>query len=144
MIKIRLMTIEDYEQLSKLFIKTPGIVFREADSKNAIEKYLDRNKNLNFVATDNETIIGCVMCGHDGRRGYLQHLLVKPEYRKKGIGEKLFKNCIENLSNIGISKTHIFVFKDNNIANRFWLNKDWKLREDVNMYSYISSNNENA
>jgi N-acetylglutamate synthase len=144
MIKIRLMTIDDYEQLIELFQQTPGIAVREADSKNAINKYLDRNKNLNFVATDNNKIIGCVMCGYDGRRGYLQHLIVKPEYRRKGIGENLFKNCIRNLDKIGISKTQIFVFKDNDIANKFWSNKGWKLREDVNMYSYISSKNENA
>ena len=138
------MTIEDYDQLTELFKKTPGIALREADSKNAIEKYLIRNKNLNFISTVNEKIIGCVMCGHDGRRGYLQHLIVSPEYRNRGIGEKLVKNCIDSLSNIGISKTHIFVFKNNEIGNNFWTSKGWKLREDVNMYSYISSDNENA
>ncbi|HJO95411.1 MAG TPA: GNAT family N-acetyltransferase [Victivallales bacterium] len=140
---IRLMTIEDYDKLIKLFRLTPGIAIREADSKDAIDRYLKRNANLNFVAVINDKIIGCVMCGHDGRRGYLQHLIVKSECRNKGIGEKLFNKCLEGLSDIGIYKAHLFVFKNNEIGNKFWLKKGWTFRDDVNMYSYISSDNMN-
>ncbi|MCP4178392.1 MAG: GNAT family N-acetyltransferase [bacterium] len=138
------MTIEDYYQLIELFKSTPGIAFRESDSKDAVDRYLKRNENLSFVAVYDCKIIGCVMCGHDGRRGYLQHLIVKPEYRKQRIGEKLFLKCLEGLSDIGIYKTHLFVFKNNETGNSFWLKKGWRFRDDVNLYSYITSNNMNA
>jgi len=116
---IREMTIDDYENIIELFKQTPGITLREADSKEGVKNYLLRNPKLNFIAQEDDVTIGCVMCGHDGRRGYLQHLVVHSKFRNKGIGEKLFSKCLTNLKKIGIEKTHIFVFKDNEIANLF-------------------------
>ena len=141
---IREINIEDYDDLLDLFSQTPGITVRDADSKESTKKYLLRNPNLNFVATVNSEIIGCVMCGHDGRRGYLQHLIVKPKHQKKGIGQKLFEKCITNLKSIAIHKTHIFVFKDNNQANSFWMKQGWEIRDEINMYSYNETNNKNV
>jgi ribosomal protein S18 acetylase RimI-like enzyme len=141
---IREMTIRDYDEIIELFRNTPGISVREADSRDATEAYLKRNPSLSFVAVGDSKVIGCIMGGHDGRRGYLQHLVVLPEYRNQGIGEKLFMACITALQKIGISKTHIFVFKTNDLANKFWPDKGWILREEINMYSFNSSSNENA
>ena len=142
--KIREMTIEDYDDIIKMFKTTSGITIREADSKNATKKYLERNPNLCFVATIKGCIVGCVMCGHDGRRGYLQHLIVKSEKRHQGIGKALFKRCIDSLKEIGISKSHIFVFKSNTLANSFWESNGWILRDEINIYSYNNSLNKNA
>jgi ribosomal protein S18 acetylase RimI-like enzyme len=128
----------------ELFTRTPGITVREADSKSATEKYLQRNPGLSFVAVEANQIIGCVMSGHDGRRAYLQHLVVDEQYRNKGIGEHLFKLCIDALQKVGIEKTHIFVFKDNDIANSFWPKRGWQIRNDLNMYSYTVCSNPNA
>jgi ribosomal protein S18 acetylase RimI-like enzyme len=141
---IREMKIDDYDDIISMFQETPGVTVREADSKNATETYLKRNPGLSFVATVDSRVIGCVMCGHDGRRGYLQHLAVMAGNRKQGVGEKLFTACIDALQEIGINKTHIFVFKTNDLANKYWVNKGWNLREDINMYSYNSSPNKNA
>ncbi len=140
---IREMNIGDYKSIIDLFEKTPGITIREADSKKSIEIYLQRNPDLNFVVLEKSRIIACIMCGHDGRRGYLQHLVVDINYRKKGIGKKLFEKCIKNLNSFGIKKSHIFVLKDNEVANKFWKNQGWRLRNDIEMYSYSTSLNEN-
>ena len=142
--KIREMTIEDYENIIEMFKTTPGITVRDVDSKNSTKKYLKRNQGLNFVAIVKNCVVGCVMCGHDGRRGYLQHLIVKPENRYQGIGKALFTRCIDSLNQIGISKTHIFVFKSNSLANSFWERNGWVLRDEINMYSHNCSSNENA
>jgi len=142
--KIREMTINDYDPLIALFKRTAGVSVREADSKESTTKYLERNAGLNFVAVVDSKIIGCVMCGHDARRGYLQHLVVDEACRRQGIGEKLFTTCVHSLQKIGIMKTHIFVFKTNPLANDFWRNQGWNLRDDLNMYSYNTSKNHNA
>ena len=141
---IREMTIDDYDDIIVMFQETPGISVREADSRMAIQAYLERNPGLSFIAVVDSKVIGCVMCGHDGRRGYLQHLVVQSEYRNQGVGKQLFMACITALQKIGISKTHIFVFKTNDLANKFWAGKGWEFREEINMYSYNSSSNENA
>ena len=138
------MTIEDYDDIIEMFKTTPGITVREADSKNSTKKYLEHNPGLCFVAILKDCVVGCVMCGHDGRRGYLQHLIVKSENRHQGIGKALFTACTDSLKQIGISKTHIFVFKSNSLANSFWESNGWILRNEINMYSYNDSSNENA
>ena len=142
--KIRAMTIADHADLITLLSSTPGVTLRDADSKSASQRYLERNPGLSFVAICDETVVGCVMAGHDGRRGYLQHLMVKPSFRRQGIGEQLVQACLGALAAEGILKTHLFVFDDNQLGNSFWSAKGWILRHEINMYSYINSNRKNA
>ena len=141
---IREMQLSDHQSLIELFSVTLGVTVRESDSKEATGRYLERNPGLNYIATDGAKVVGCVMCGYDGRRGYLQHLVVSEEYRNNGLGQRLYAKCIESLSLLGIDKTHIFVFKNNHLANDFWSKQGWQLREDLNMYSYNASSNPNA
>ncbi|MBW4641017.1 MAG: GNAT family N-acetyltransferase [Gloeocapsa sp. UFS-A4-WI-NPMV-4B04] len=83
------------------------------------------------------------MCGHDGRRGYLQHLIVAIDYRNKGIGATLIQKCLSKLEEIGIFKTHIDVLVDNNIANQYWSNRGWVKRTDIFGYSFKNLNDGN-
>jgi len=137
------MKIEDYYELITLFKNTSGISLRDSDSFNSTKSYLKRNPDLSFVAVDNSKIIGCVMCGHDGRRAYLQHLLVLPQYRNQRIGKTLVEKSITALETIGIFKTHLFVLKNNQIGNNFWKKLGWVEREDINMFSFTNSENPN-
>ena len=141
--QIRVMTIEDHNALLQLLADTQGVTLRDADSRKATARYLKRNPGLSFVAIHNNVIIGCVMSGHDGRRGYLQHLIVEPQFRRQGIGEKLVQSCLDALAKEGILKTHLFVFKDNDLGNSFWSDRGWMLRDEINMYSFNGSFREN-
>ena len=84
------------------------------------------------------------MCGHDGRRGYLQHLLVLPEYRRQGIANALVERCLSSLENLGIHKCHLDVFKTNLAAARYWQSQGWQLRTDIDRYSFTRPGNESA
>lgn len=141
---IRPMSISDYDLVINLMKQTPGVTFRHADSRENTARYLDRNPNLNFVAIDGGNIVGCVMCGHDGRRGYLQHLVVHPIYRRKGIARGLVESCLSSLEEIGILKSHIDVLKNNDIASTYWESQGWKLRTDINRYSFVRAGGENV
>src|SRR4051794_6472286 len=114
---IRTMTIEDYDSVIGLLTTTSGVRLRDADSREGIAGYLERNPGFSFVAFADETIVGCVMCGHDGRRGYLQHLAVSPDYRLRGIGSALVEACLAKLEGLGIIKAHIDVLVENREAN---------------------------
>ena len=141
---IRVMTIDDYDAVIQLMNQTPGVSVRQADSRQAVARYLDRNPGLSFVACSDDTVVGCIMSGHDGRRGYLQHLLVRPEHRGRGIGSMLVERCLDALGELGIQKSHVDVFKTNVMAARFWVRQGWKLRTDIDRYSCIRGGNENA
>jgi hypothetical protein len=69
-VEIDEMTIADYDDVLSLLRALPGIAIRGADSREATERYLARNPGLSFVARCARRLVGCVMCGHDGRRGY--------------------------------------------------------------------------
>ncbi|BBF85642.1 N-acetylglutamate synthase [Aquitalea magnusonii] len=141
---IRLMTLDDYPTVLQLMQQTPGISIRDADSAAATARYLARNPGLSFVAECDGQIVGCVMSGHDGRRGYLQHLLVLPAYRRQGLARRLVDACIAELARQGIAKTHLDVFRSNTAAQSFWENQGWQRREDICRYSFISSANSQA
>lgn len=144
MTMIRTMTIGDYDAVIGLMRQTPGVSLRDADSREATERYLDRNPGLSFVCEDRGRIVGCVMCGHDGRRGYLQHLLVLQDWRRQGIAGALVEHCLLELERLGILKCHIDVFKTNTQAAGFWTRRGWALRTDIDRYSFIRSGSPDA
>lgn len=138
------LTIDRYDEVLKLMKHTPGVTVREADSKEATRRYLGRNPGLSFIAEEEERVIGCAKCGHDGRRGYLQHVIVAPEYRRRGIATELVTRCLERLEQIGILKTHIDVFVSNELANDYWTRRGWQRRDDICRYSFTRSSNPNV
>ncbi len=136
--------IERYDEWLALMKRTPGVTVRDADSRSAMARYLERNPGLSFVAEVDGKIVGCALCGHGGRRGYLQHVIVTPEHRRRGIANALVTRCLDELEKIGILKTHIDVFVTNEVGNAYWRRRGWRLRDDILRYSYIRSKNENA
>lgn len=123
--------LQHYAAVFALWKSTEGLTLRDADSREAIGRYLERNPGLSFVAFDEETLVGAVLCGHDGRRGYLQHLAVAPGHRRRGIGAALAERCLAALVEQGIFKCHLFVRTDNLEARAFWERVGWTVREDI-------------
>lgn len=144
MVRIRVMTLSDYDDIAHLMKTTPGISFRDADSRGATARYLSRNPNLSFVAEVEGRIVGCIMSGHDGRRGYLQHLVVLPNHRGRGIASALVDRCIDELTRLGIHKTHVDVLQSNEVGQSYWKGQGWKLRDDLVRYSLIHGSSSNA
>ncbi len=134
-INFRTMTIEDYQAVNALWNSTPGIGLSDADSREGIEKFLQANPGRCFIALDGEQLVGAVMCGCDGRRGYLHHLAVRPDQRGQGIGRQLVEECMRALRAIGIGKAHIFVIRDNESGKVFWRKAGWQERDDLTVMS---------
>ncbi|PHN30353.1 GNAT family N-acetyltransferase [Pseudomonas sp. ICMP 561] len=144
MFTIRTMTMDDYDAVIALMSSTPGVSVRDADSRDSTSRYLQRNPGMSFVAEVDSVLVGCVMCGHDGRRGYLQHLLVLDDYRRQGIANQLVERCLASLEREGIFKCHIDVLKTNHTAADYWVRQGWQLRTDIDRYSFIRTGNDNA
>jgi ribosomal protein S18 acetylase RimI-like enzyme len=128
---IREMNLSDYEQAYHLWSITEGIGLNDADSKDAIASYLERNPGHSFVCEANGEIIGTVLCGHDGRRGYMYHVAVSERYRNQGIGLKLVNAALERLRSAGITKCHLMVYAANESGIRFWERTGWERRNDI-------------
>lgn len=140
-LKIQQMKINHYSEVMKLWSNEEGLSIKLADTRENIQRYLERNPGLSFIASINGKIIGAILCGHDGRRGYLHHMVISEEYRMKGIGRKLFQKCVDALKEIGIYKCHLFVKKSNIQALEFWKRLNLEERDDITMFSIISVDN---
>lgn len=140
---IRPMTPADYDGVMALMGGVPGVAVRAADAPEAIGRYLERNPGLSLVAEEGEALVGCVFCGHDGRRGYLHHVVVAPAARGRGIGAALVARALDGLAALGIYKTHLDVFADNAPAIAFWQHTGWQRRDDIVRFSFNRSDDAN-
>lgn len=132
MIKTRIMSIADYDGVYNLWINTPGIGLNTTDdSREGIGKYLKRNPGSSFVAEHEGKIIGVIMAGHDGRRGYIHHTAVLPEYRNQGIAKRLVDSAMDALDAEGINKVALVAFEKNEIGNCFWEKIGFEERNDL-------------
>lgn len=133
---VRHFRVEDYDAVVALWRRTEGVGLSESDTRSAVAAYLRRNPRLSFIAWKDGRIIGAVLCGHDGRRGYLHHLAVAKRHRRRGIGRQLVNACLSQLRALGIHKCNIFVFADNAHGIRFWKRIGWNFRADLRMLQF--------
>ncbi|KLU64420.1 acetyltransferase YpeA [Desulfosporosinus acididurans] len=140
---IRLMSVKDYDKVNQLWKSTEGMGMRSLDdSIEGIEKFIKRNSKTNFVAQVENNIVGVILCGHDGRRGYIYHTAVKSDYRGRGIGRALVDNVINALKKEEINKVALVVFSSNDLGNKFWQSLGFSRRSDL-IYRNLSINEKN-
>jgi putative acetyltransferase len=126
-IRIIPMSMDDYPEAMDMWRGTEGIGL-----------YLLRNPGLSHCARSGNELVGTVLAGHDGRRGYLQHLCVREDFRKLGIGRRLVDTALEALAAIGLDKAHAFIFSDNEQGKRFWTGIGWVWRTDLGIVSSMT------
>ena len=118
---IRVMTIDDYDAVYALWDSLPGIGLHEyEDSLEGMTYYLRRNPDSCFVAEEDGEIIGAVLCGNDGRRGYVNHLAVAQEHRGRGLGRALVDACRAAMRKEGIQRCSFVAYRSNQAGNAFW------------------------
>ncbi len=137
--EIRAMTIADYDKVNELWQVTTKRALSNADSRENIEAYLKRNEGMSQVAVDDGKIVGTVLAGHDGRRGFIYHMAVHPDYRRHHIGKKLAMKAIKKIAEDNIDKTNIYCYKDNLTGQSFWASNGFQKREDIFFFSFNSS-----
>ena len=135
---IKVMTINDYEELFELWQNTANMGLRSLDdSKEGISCFLKRNPNTNFVVYEDGQLVGAILCGHDGRTGCFYHVCVNEAYRNRGIGKQMATAAMRALQSEQINKVNLIAFKKNELGNQFWQEEGWKMRDDVNYYDFV-------
>jgi putative acetyltransferase len=134
-IEIHPFTMEAYDRVFALWQQCEGVGLSDADSPSSIQAYLSRNPGMSFIATAGGEVVGAVLCGHDGRRGYIHHLAVHPQSRRRSLGRWLVERCLGALQRAGIQKCHIFIFKQNEAGIAFWKSVGWAPRNDISVIS---------
>lgn len=129
---IRKMKLSDYETVYALWLSCKGMGLNDIDdSRNGIERFLNRNPETCFVAEINDKLIGVIMAGNDGRRGYIYHTAVHPDFRNQGIAGTLVETIMKALKECGINKVALVVFERNQGGNDFWEKLGFTVRDDL-------------
>jgi len=134
--KIEQFSMDSYDDIIALWKKT-GISVGSTDTKEEIEKMTKRNPQLFLVGKLDQKLISVVMGGFDGRRGYVHHLAVDPDYQKKGYGKMIMDELNARFRQLKVHKVHLFIEKYNKEVVKFYLNLGWEIRDDLIMMSYI-------
>ncbi|MNC45635.1 Acetyltransferase YpeA [compost metagenome] len=133
---IRPFRMEDYHRAYELWSRTPGMGLSDSDSEDGIRSFLERNPGLSFVAgKEDGDVLGTVLAGHDGRRGFLYHLAVSTTCRGQGIGGRLVQSALAALHSQNIVKCHIMVLDHNELGQAFWSGQGWLRRDNILLYS---------
>jgi ribosomal protein S18 acetylase RimI-like enzyme len=132
-VRLRPLRLADYAAVLTLWKKTEGIGLNESDTRPAIAAFLRHNPGMSAVAIAGGRVIGAVLCGHDGRRGYLHHLAVARRWRRRGLGRSLVEFCLGKLHAAGIPKCNLFLFSNNSAGKTFWRSLGWSVRSDLRL-----------
>ena len=132
MVRIRKMAPADYAGMYDLWMRCAGMGLNDVDdSEEGIRRYLERNPDTCFAAEEDGQIAGVILSGHDGRRGYIYHTAVAPDYQRRGVGRKLVDAALEALRDAGIAKVALVAFSRNEAGNAFWERMGFTAREDL-------------
>lgn len=120
------MVIGDFSCVQKLWQECE-LSAESEDSYDEIGAFLKSPQSTGFVVEQNENIVGAVLCGSDGRYGYIHHLCVSNTMRRQGIGKCLVEECLHFLQRRHVV---IMVRNTNEAAKVFWnqmyfQNADW-------------------
>jgi ribosomal protein S18 acetylase RimI-like enzyme len=132
---IRPLAREDLDDVKALWTATEGLGVGPGDGTDAILRFLERNPGLSLAAVVEGRIVGSVLCGHDGRRGYLYRLAVASAFRRRGLAAEMVRQCLAKLTGAGIPRCQVFVEHDNENAKVFWVAMAGRLRDDLVVFS---------
>lgn len=130
--KFEIMTIDNYDEVYNLWMSCKGMGLNNLDdSREGIEKFINRNPETCFIAKADNRIVGVILVGNDGRRGYIYHTAVHPDYRNQGIGKALVEKSLNALDKLCINKVSLVVFDKNENGNAFWESMGFTVRNDL-------------
>ena len=99
----------------------------------AVPQKLAVQRDLFLVAVEGGRVLGTILAGYDGHRGWLYKLAVHPNARRCGIGEKLVRAAEKRLAALGCAKVNLQVRDTNREAARFWARMGYAVEARVCM-----------
>jgi ribosomal protein S18 acetylase RimI-like enzyme len=106
----------------------------------AIDKKLQVADDLLFVAIADKTVVGTIMAGYDGHRGWLYSLGVTPSHRRQGIGSQLVVHAERALILKGCVKINLQILEGNEKVTTFYETLGFSVEKRINMGKRIPQN----
>ncbi|MEX0762752.1 MAG: GNAT family acetyltransferase [Dehalococcoidia bacterium] len=120
------------------------LVFDYETAHNAPASVIDAKvavaDGLFFVAINGNTVLGTVMGGYDGHRGWIYSLAVHPDHRKQGIGSRLLAFAEEHLTSRGCVKINLQIMEDNRQVQQFYEASGYSVEQRISMGKRLLEN----
>jgi ribosomal protein S18 acetylase RimI-like enzyme len=135
-IRIRDFRMNDYDTVLQLW-KVAGLIIRPGDEREGIELKLQRDPDLFLIAEDGDEILGVVIGAWDGRRGWINHLAIRPDQQRKGIGMLLIRELEKRLTRKGARKVNAQIYRSNAGSLSFFKAIGYEVHNDLIMMGKI-------
>ncbi|MBI9087233.1 MAG: GNAT family acetyltransferase [Desulfobacterales bacterium] len=139
-----IITIYDNTRHREPVISLWKSVFGYEASHNApglvIDKKQGQEDGLFFVAMDQTAVIGTVMAGYDGHRGWIYAMAVMPEYRGQGVGSLLLAHAENALSARGCMKINLQIVEGNEAVAAFYSRCGYGTEKRISMGKRLPEN----
>ncbi len=131
----------DKETVIKLWENVFGYGTAHNSPSLVIDKKREFEDNLFFVAkTESQELVGTVMCGYDGHRGWIYSLAVLPECQNSGAGTKLMQYAEKKLEAIGCMKINLQIVEQNGGVQNFYEKLGYSTEARISMGKRIEKN----
>lgn len=121
MVQITDLLARDLKETIELWGSIPELNFPFAfDTPKRLTRFLNRNKGLGSIAKIDGKIVGALLCGSDGRRGFFYHIGVLPLFRRQKIAARMVAHSFEKLKREDIDSCFLFTYDFNLVAQAFW------------------------
>jgi ribosomal protein S18 acetylase RimI-like enzyme len=108
--------------------------------KIVIDKKIQFKDELFFVALEGDSVIGTVMAGYDGHRGWIYSIAASPGHRKEGLGSALLSFAEEKLSERGCMKINLQIMEGNEAVENFYISNGYKTEKRISMGKRLPQN----
>lgn len=120
------------------------LVFGYEASHNApalvIDKKLAVADDLFFVAVTGDAVVGTIMAGYDGHRGWIYCMAVHPDHRNQAIGSRLLSFVEARLASLGCMKINLQIMESNERVRAFYEANGYSVEERVSMGKRLPEN----
>lgn len=117
--EIREFALSDYEDVIDLWQRA-GLSLSRSDSIEGIKRKLERDSELFLVVEEDKQIIGAVMGCFDGRRGWVNHLAIDPDFQGNQIGKNIMDELERRFREVGCEKVNLLISMDNTKVQGFY------------------------
>ncbi len=128
--------MDDFDSVIDLW-KKAGLILSRSDTIEGLHNKLRRDPELFFVAEEDRRIIGVVMGSYDGRRGWINHLAVDPEYQGNNIGQEMIGELERLLKKEGCEKINLLIEPSNHKVQSFYEKQGYTRDELIFMEKWI-------
>ena len=132
------------DQVISLWNKVFGYEADHNASQLVIDKKLEFGDGLFFIALNKQDVVGTIMAGYDGHRGWIYSIAVSPICQKQGIGSSLLAFAERKLSELGCMKINLQIVEGNEVVENFYLSNGYQTEKRISMGKRLPENINNT